>query len=66
MVTIHEIEHPRPEDSSPIYDDSCTEWYAIAVKGRARCGAAPVHHYQTIDDQQVPLTKNPASVFGRQ
>jgi P-type Ca2+ transporter type 2C len=57
MVTIHEIEHPRPEDSSPLVDDSHADWYAIAVKGAPDVVLRLCTHYQSIDDQQVPLNE---------
>ncbi len=55
MVTIHNIEQPRPEDSSPIYDESLREWDAIVVKGAPDVVLRLCTHYQTINDQFKPL-----------
>ena len=55
MVTIHNIERPNPEDSSPIYDDSKKQWYAVAVKGAPDVVLRLCTQYQTMDDQVQPL-----------
>jgi P-type Ca2+ transporter type 2C len=51
MVTIHHIVRVRPEDSSPIYNDSKQEWYAIAVKGAPDVVLNLCTQYQQMDDQ---------------
>lgn len=33
MITIHAVEAPKKEDSSPIYDENNRDFYAITVKG---------------------------------
>ena len=55
MVTIHGIEKPSQEDISPIYDESLVNWYAIAVKGAPDVVLRLCTHYQSIDDQILPL-----------
>jgi P-type Ca2+ transporter type 2C len=55
MITIHNIEAPRVEDSSPIYDVSLKEWDAIIVKGAPDVVLRLCTDYQTIDDQVMPL-----------
>jgi Ca2+-transporting ATPase len=55
MITVHNIEAPRVEDSSPIYDESLKEWDAIIVKGAPDVVLRLCTEYQTIDDQVRPL-----------
>ncbi len=56
MVTVHEIELPAPEDISPLYDQTRREWFAVAVKGAPDVVLGLCNRYQTIDDQEAPLT----------
>ncbi len=55
MVTIHNIERPSLEDSSPIYDEAKKEWFAVAVKGAPDVVLRLCTHYQTLDDQEKLL-----------
>jgi P-type Ca2+ transporter type 2C len=55
MVTVHAIEKPHKDDSSPLYDDSKKEWFTIAVKGAPDVVLELCTHYQTIDDEEKPL-----------
>lgn len=55
MVTVHNIEHPNPEDSSPIYDRSMKEWDVIAVKGAPDVVLRLCTRYQTLDDKDHAL-----------
>lgn len=58
MLTIHNIGEPHPSDSSPLYDQSKKEWYAVAVKGAPDVVLNLCAHYQTIDDHEKPLDSN--------
>jgi Ca2+-transporting ATPase len=55
MITIHNIEAPRAEDSSPIYDESMKQWNAIVVKGAPDVVLRLCTDYQMIDDKVSPL-----------
>jgi Ca2+-transporting ATPase len=55
MITIHNIEAPRPEDVSPIYDESLKQWSAIVVKGAPDVVLRLCTDYQTIDDKVSAL-----------
>lgn len=55
MVTIHELQGLDPDDSSPIYDPSRREWYAVAVKGAPDVVLRLCTRYQSMDDQPRPL-----------
>ena len=55
MITVHNIEAPSAEDSSPIYDEALKEWYAITVKGAPDVVLRLCTDYQTIDDKVRPL-----------
>ena len=53
MVTIHEIEEPRPDDISPFYDATLRkQWYAITVKGAPDVVLDLCRYYQRMDDQR--------------
>ena len=56
MITIHEVSKPCPEDISPFYNDEMREWSVIAVKGAPDLVLDLCTHYQTMDDQPMPLT----------
>lgn len=56
MVTIHSVHDPRPEDISPFYNDAKREWHVIAIKGAPDVVLNLCSHYQTINDEQEPLT----------
>ncbi len=51
MVTIHEIQHPSREDSSPFQDATHRNWSAVAVKGAPDVVLRLCTRIQTIDDQ---------------
>ena len=51
MVTIHDVMTPRPEDSSPFYDESRLHWKSVAVKGAPDVVLRSCTHYQTADDR---------------
>ena len=55
MVTIHSVEAPRFDDSSPIYDETKNQWNAIVVKGAPDVVLRLCTRYQTMDDQEVLL-----------
>jgi Ca2+-transporting ATPase len=56
MTTIHSLKAPRPEDASPFYDQSYSEWEVAATKGAPEVILELCSHYQTADDTQRPLT----------
>lgn len=58
MLTIHNIAVPCHEDSSPLYDETKKEWYAVTIKGAPDVVLNLCTHYQTIDDQVRPLDCN--------
>ncbi len=58
MVTVHSVRDPRPEDISPFYDSEKLEWHIIAVKGAPDVVLNLCSSYQTISDEQLPLTEN--------
>ncbi len=55
MVTIHSVESPEPEDSSPYYDDKQLRWDAVVVKGAPDEVLRLCTQYQTLDDKPIPL-----------
>jgi Ca2+-transporting ATPase len=55
MVTVHQIEHPRPEDISPFYDNEHRSHYVIAVKGAPDVVLNLCTRYQQIDDNPAAL-----------
>jgi Ca2+-transporting ATPase len=55
MVTIHSIKAPKPQDSSPFYDETCLRCEAVVVKGAPDEVLRLCTHYQTIDDHPRPL-----------
>ncbi len=58
MVTIHQIEHPRPEDISPFYDNAHRSHYVIAVKGAPDMVLDLCSRYQRMDDTSAALDNN--------
>jgi Ca2+-transporting ATPase len=56
MTTVHKVHAPRPEDASPFYNSDLREWEVAATKGAPDVVLDLCTHYQTIDDQQAPLT----------
>lgn len=55
MVTVHEVVDPRPEDLSPFYDEEKRQHYVITVKGAPHIVLEQCTHYQSRDDEPVPL-----------
>ncbi|NTW42998.1 MAG: cation-translocating P-type ATPase, partial [Anaerolineaceae bacterium] len=55
MVTIHVIDDPKKEDSSPFYDQDKLKHYVIAVKGAPDIVMNLCTSTQTIDDYQTAL-----------
>ncbi len=55
MVTIHAIEQPESSDVSPFYDQKQKAWYVVAQKGAPDVVLERCTHYQSRDDQAVPL-----------
>ena len=55
MVTVHSMENPHAEDSSPFYDEDLKGWNVIAVKGAPDVVLRLCTRYQTVDDQVKPL-----------
>ncbi len=55
MVTVQKIESPRPEDSSPLQDDTRRAWYTIAMKGAPDVVLRLCSQYQGIKDDVRPL-----------
>jgi Ca2+-transporting ATPase len=58
MITIHKIINPKPEDSSPFYDDQRREQYVIMVKGAPDLVLDSCKYYQQIDDQVMALDEH--------
>jgi len=56
MTTVHKIKSPRPEDPSPFYDSSVTDWEVAATKGAPDIVLDLCTHYQSMEDQAVPIT----------
>jgi Ca2+-transporting ATPase len=56
MTTVHKIKSPRPEDPSPFYDSSVTDWEVAATKGAPDIVLELCTHYQNMEDQAVPIT----------
>jgi Ca2+-transporting ATPase len=51
MVTIHSIEAPQPQDSSPLTDDAHLRWEAVVIKGAPDEVLRLCTRYQTLADQ---------------
>jgi Ca2+-transporting ATPase len=58
MVTVHSVKDPRPEDISPFYNTEKREWHVITVKGAPDVVLNLCGTYQTINDEQKPLTED--------
>jgi Ca2+-transporting ATPase len=56
MVTVHNVEIPAAEDSSPIYDEALKEWDAVIVKGAPDVVLRLCTQYQTMADQVAPMS----------
>ncbi len=57
MVTIHNIEHPNPDDLSPFHDNKKRGWEVIAVKGAPDVVLDLCTNYQTIQDKRSNMTE---------
>jgi Ca2+-transporting ATPase len=56
MITIHALEHPRPEDISPFDDrNGNPKGYVVTVKGAPDLVLERCTHYQRMDDYSIPL-----------
>ena len=57
MVTVHAIETPNAQDVSPFYDETQHKaWYVVTQKGAPDVVLERCTHYQSRDDEAVPLT----------
>ncbi len=56
MITVHDVDMPRPEDISPFYDEKNRGWDVVAVKGAPDVVLDLCTHYQGMDDRPRPLT----------
>jgi Ca2+-transporting ATPase len=56
MVTVHDIDNPRPEDISPFYDRKFRDWDVVVVKGAPDVVLNLCTRYQRMDDESLPLT----------
>ena len=56
MVTVHAIETPNAQDVSPFYDErEHKAWYVVTQKGAPDVVLDRCTHYQSRDDEAVPL-----------
>ncbi len=55
MVTLHNVNTPRPEDLSPFTDESARQWDVALVKGAPDIVLDLCTHYQRMDDSVAPL-----------
>ncbi len=55
MVTVHAVQKPRPEDSSPFKDEAKKDWSVIQVKGAPDVVLRLCTRYQNIHDEEKPL-----------
>ncbi len=55
MLTVHQVSDPRPDDLSPFYDEEKRQHYVITVKGAPHIVLDQCTHYQSRDDEPVPL-----------
>ncbi|MDZ7844838.1 MAG: calcium-translocating P-type ATPase, SERCA-type [Anaerolineales bacterium] len=57
MVTVHAIENPNAQDVSPFYDERKQKtWYVVTQKGAPDVVLDRCTHYQSRDDEAVPLS----------
>ncbi len=58
MVTVHAIETPNAQDVSPFYDERENKaWYVVTQKGAPDVVLDSCTHYQSRDDEAVPLNE---------
>ncbi|MEA3348989.1 MAG: cation-translocating P-type ATPase [Chloroflexota bacterium] len=55
MLTVHQVCQPQPEDLSPFYDDEKREHFVVIVKGAPAIVLDQCTHYQSREDEPVPL-----------
>ena len=55
MVTVHAIEEPKAQDVSPFYSSDRKTWYVVTQKGAPDVVLDRCTHYQSRDDEAVPL-----------
>ena len=55
MVTVHAIKSPEAGDVSPFYDQQQEAWYVVAQKGAPDVVLERCTHYQSSEDEAVPL-----------
>lgn len=58
MITIHDVDNPKPNDPSPFYDEKQKGWDVIAVKGAPDIVLTLCSKYQGMDDQPRDLTND--------
>jgi P-type Ca2+ transporter type 2C len=56
MITIHHVKAARFEDISPFDGPELYQGYVVAVKGAPDMVLELCSHYQTLDDQNAPMT----------
>ena len=56
MITVHDVDHPDPNDLSPFYDEENKGWDVIAVKGAPDIVLDLCTRYQDINDQPQSMT----------
>ncbi|MHB1355091.1 MAG: cation-translocating P-type ATPase [Anaerolineae bacterium] len=56
MTTVHQINSPSPDDPSPFRDMSFQGWEAAVTKGAPDIVLGLCTHYQTKDDNHLPLS----------
>jgi Ca2+-transporting ATPase len=57
MITIHEVQDPKPHDASPFHDEQHRDWNVIAVKGAPDIVLDLCTQYQGMDDRPLPMTE---------
>lgn len=55
MITVHNVDNPRPDDISPFYSNEYKGWDVIAVKGAPDLVLNLCTQYLGMDDQPRPL-----------
>ena len=55
MITIHNIDNPRPDDLSPFTDQKYLGWDLVAVKGAPDMVLDLCNRYQGLDDRPRPM-----------
>lgn len=56
MITIHDVQKPRPDDPSPFYDEAHKNWNVIAMKGAPDIVLTLCTKYQGMDDKPHTMT----------